>query len=171
MGKQWKQGKILFGGSSRITADSDCSYEIKRRLLLERKVMANPDSILKSRGITLLTKVCLVKSMGFPAYGHLMRRADSFEKTKNPDAGKDWKQEEKGMTEDEMVGWHHWVSGHKSWVNSESWWWTGRPGMLQFMGLQCQKWLSDWNEKSLQMVTIAMKLKDTCSLEEKLSPT
>ena len=44
---------------------------------------------------------------------------------KDPDVGKDWRQEEKGMKEDEMVGWHHWLNG--VWVNSGSWWWTGRP--------------------------------------------
>ena len=53
-------------GGSKITADSDCSHEIKRRLLLERKVMTNLDSILKSRDITLPTKVCLGKAMVFP---------------------------------------------------------------------------------------------------------
>ena len=53
-------------GGSKITADGDCSHEIKRRLLLGRKVMANLDSILKSRDITLPTKVCLVKAMVFP---------------------------------------------------------------------------------------------------------
>ena len=56
---------FIFLGS-KITADSDCSHEIKRRLLLGRKVMANLDSILKSRDITLPTKVCLVKAMVFP---------------------------------------------------------------------------------------------------------
>ena len=54
-----------FGGS-KITADGDCSHEIKRRLLLERKVMTNLDSILKSRDITMLTKVHLVKAVVFP---------------------------------------------------------------------------------------------------------
>ena len=53
-------------GDSKITADGDCSHEIKRRLLLGRKVMTNLDSILKSRDITLPTKVCLVKAMVFP---------------------------------------------------------------------------------------------------------
>ena len=53
-------------GSSKITADGDCSHEIKRHLLLVRKVMTNLDSILKSRDITFPTKVCLVKAMGFP---------------------------------------------------------------------------------------------------------
>ena len=53
-------------GSSKITADGDCSHEIKRRLLLGRKVMTNLDSILKSRDITLPTKVCLVKATVFP---------------------------------------------------------------------------------------------------------
>ena len=52
-------------GASKITADGDCSHEIKRHLLLGRKVMINPDSILKSRDITLPTKVCLVKAMVF----------------------------------------------------------------------------------------------------------
>ena len=56
---------FIFGGS-KITADGDCSPEIKRRLLLGRKVMTNLDSILKSRDFTLPTKVCLVKAMVFP---------------------------------------------------------------------------------------------------------
>ena len=167
MGKQWKQCQTLFWGS-KITADGDCSHEIKRRLLLGRKVMTNLDSILKSRDITLPTKVRLVKAIVFPVamygceswtvkkaecqridafklwcwrrllrvpwtarrsnpsilkeispgcsleglmlklklqyFGHLMRSVGSLEKT---DAGRDWGQEEKGKTEDEMVGWHH----------------------------------------------------------------
>ena len=57
---------FIFGGS-KITVDGDCSHEIKRRLLLGRKVMANLDSILKSRDISLPTKVCLVKVMVFPS--------------------------------------------------------------------------------------------------------
>ena len=57
---------FILGGSKIRAADYDCSHEIKRRLLLGRKVMTNLDSILKSRDITLLTKVCLVKTMGFP---------------------------------------------------------------------------------------------------------
>ena len=160
---------------SKITADGDCSHEIKRRLLLGRKVMTNLDSILKSRDITLLTKVRLVKAMVFPVvmYGcesWTIRKAehqriDAFElwccrkffespldcketqpvhpkgdqswvfivRTdapaettipwppdakswligKDPDAGKDWGQEEKGTTEDEMVGWHHGLNGQE----------------------------------------------------------
>ena len=66
MGKQWKQCQTLFLGGFKITADGDCSHEIKRRLLLGRKVMTNLDSIFKSRDITLLTKVHLVKVMAFP---------------------------------------------------------------------------------------------------------
>ena len=57
---------IFGGGGSKITADGDCSHEIKRHLLLGRKVMTNLDSIFKSRDITLPTKVCLVKAMVFP---------------------------------------------------------------------------------------------------------
>ena len=60
---------------------------------------------------------------------------------KDPDAGKDWRQEEKGMTEDKMVGWHRRLNGHE-FVNSGSWWWTGRPGVLRSMG--SQKVWYDW---------------------------
>ena len=69
MGKQWL---TLYFGGSKITGDSDCSHEIKRRLLLGRKAMTNLDNILKSRDITLLTKVHLVKSLVFPViiYGY-----------------------------------------------------------------------------------------------------
>ena len=163
----------LFLGS-KITADGDCSHEIKRCLLLGRKVLTNLDSKWKSRDITLPTNVCLVKAILFPVVmygyeswtvkaerrkidaselwcwrrllrvpwtarrsnqpilkeispgislegmmlrlklqylGHLMRRVDSLEKT---DAGRDWGQEEKGTTEDEVAGWHHGLDGHES---------------------------------------------------------
>ena len=155
--------------SSKITADGDCSHKIKRWLLLGRKAMTNLDSILKSRDITLPTKVYLVKAMVFPGvmYGcESWRRIDAFElwcwrrllrvpwtackeiqpvhpkgnqfwlfigRTytevetpilwppdaknwfiwKDPDAGKDWRWEEEGMTEEEMVGWHPWLDGHE----------------------------------------------------------
>ena len=68
---------------------------------------------------------------------------------KDPDAGKDWRQEEKGTTEDEMVRWHHWLNGHESgcWDNSGSWWWTRRPGRLWFMGSQSVRhnWATELN--------------------------
>ena len=161
---------FIFLGS-KITADGDCSHEMKRRLLLGRKAMTNLDSILKSRDITLPSKVCLVKAMVFqvvmygceswtikkaerwrtdafemwcwrrllrvpwttkrsnqfilkeisPEYsleglklklqyiGPLMWRTDSFEKTLM--LGK-IEGEGKGMTKDEMIGWHHWLNGH-----------------------------------------------------------
>ena len=89
MGKHWKQCQTLFWGGSKITADGDCSHEIKRHLLLGRKVMTNLDSIFKSRDITLSTKVCLVKGIVFPVvmYGceswtrkkAECRRIDTFE--------------------------------------------------------------------------------------------
>ena len=89
MGKQWKQCQTLFLGGSKITADRDCSHEIKRHLLFERKVMTNLDSIFKSRDITLPTKIRLVKAMVFPVvmYGceswtvrkAECRRIDAFE--------------------------------------------------------------------------------------------
>ena len=62
-------------GGSKITADGDCSHEIKRHLLPERKVITNLDSILKSRDITLPTKVCLIKAMAFPV---VMRGCESW---------------------------------------------------------------------------------------------
>ena len=55
---------------------------------------------------------------------------------KDPDAGKDWRQEEKGTTEDKMVGWHHRLDGHEFWASSGSWWWTGKGDVLQSMGSQ-----------------------------------
>ena len=89
MGEQWKQWLTLFWGGTKITADGDCSHEIKRHLLLGRKVLTNLDSIFKSRDITLPTKVRLVKAMVFPVvmYGceswtvkkAQQRRIDAFE--------------------------------------------------------------------------------------------
>ena len=89
MGQQWKEWLTLFWGGSKITADGDCSQEIKRCLLLKRKVMTNLDSILKSRDVTLPTMVCLVMAMVFPVvmYGYESwtvkkaecRRIDAFE--------------------------------------------------------------------------------------------
>ena len=79
MGKQWKQWlNFLFLGS-KITADGDCSHEIKRCLPLGRKVMTNLDSILKSRDITLSTKVLFVKAMVFPV---VMYGCESWTKRK-----------------------------------------------------------------------------------------
>ena len=159
---------------SKISADGDCSHEVRRRLLLGRKVMTNLDSILKSRDITLPTEIHLVKVMLFPVvtygceswtikkaecwridtfelwcwrrllrvpwtarrsnqsilkeispeysleglmlklklqyFGHLM---ENWLIWKDPDAGKDWRREETGTTEDEMVGWHHPLNGHE----------------------------------------------------------
>ena len=88
-GKTMKTVTDFILGGSKITADGDCSHEIKRRLVLGRKVMTNLDSILKRRDITLPTKVCLVKAMVFPVvmYGceswtikkAKCRRSDAFE--------------------------------------------------------------------------------------------
>ena len=172
MGKQWKLADFILGGS-KITADGDCSHEIKRCLLLGRKVTTNLDSIFKSRDITLPTKFSSSQGYGFSS-GHVwMWELDYkeswvpknwcfwtvvLEKTlespldskeiqpvhskgdqpwvfiggtdveaetpilwapdakswligKDPDAVRDWGQEEKGATEDEMAGWHHWLDG------------------------------------------------------------
>ena len=75
MGKQWKQCQTFIFFGSKITADSDCSHEIKRHLLLGRKVMTNLDSILESRDITLPTKVRVIKAMVFPV---VMYRCESW---------------------------------------------------------------------------------------------
>ena len=75
MGQQWKQCQTSVLGGSKFTADDDCSHEIKRHLLLGRKVMTNLDSILKSRDISLPTKICLVKAMVFPV---VMYRGESW---------------------------------------------------------------------------------------------
>ena len=161
MGKQWKQRETIFW-SSKITADGDYSHEIKRHLVFGRKVMSNLDSILKSRDITLLTKVHLVKAMVFSVVMYeceswTIKKAqhwgiDAFElwcwrrllrvpwtawrskqsilKETSPEVNwrtdaeaetpillpphskswliwteKDWRQEEKGTIEDEIVGW------------------------------------------------------------------
>ena len=78
MGKQWQ---TLFWWDSKITVESDCSHEIKGRLLLGRKAMTNIDSLLKSRDITLPTKVRLVKAMVFPV---VMYRCESWTIIKKP---------------------------------------------------------------------------------------
>ena len=74
---------------------------------------------------------------------------------KDPDAGKDWRLEEKEMTEDEMVGWHHWLDGHES----GSWWWTGKPGVLQSMGSQRvgHDWVSELNWTQLSTHKFLMR--------------
>ena len=207
MGKQWKQWLTLFSGLP-ITSDGDCSHEIKRRLLLGRKVMINLDSILKSRDIILSTKVCLGKPMVFPVviYGcesWTIKKAehgriDAFEvwcwrrllrvpwtarrsnqsilKEINPGCSlKDWYWswnsnilaiwcEElthlkrpwcweglKAGGEGDDRGWDGWMVSPTQWkwvwVNSGSWWWTGRPGVLQFMGLQRvgHDWVTELN--------------------------
>ena len=190
-------------GGTKITADGDCSHEIKRCLLLGRKVMTNLNSIFKSRDITVPTKVHLVKAMVFPVvmygceswtlnkaehqridafelwcwrrllrppwttrrsnqsilkevspacsleglmlklklqyFGHLMQRADSFEKTLG------WERL-KARGEGDDRGWDGWMVPPTQWtwvwVNSGSWWWTGRPDVLQSM--RSQRVRHDW---------------------------
>ena len=71
---------------------------------------------------------------------------------KDPDVGNVWRQEEEGMTEDEIVGWHHWLWRIWVWVNSGSGWWTGRPGMLQSRGSQRvgYDWVTELNWTELE---------------------
>ena len=174
MENKWEQWQTIFLGS-KIVADSDCSHEIKRCLLLGRKAVTNLDSVLKSRDITLPISL-YNESYGFSSSHVWMWELDQkegrmpknwffwtvvLEKTlespldskeinavnpkgnqslictgrtdaeaevpilwppdakswlpgEDSDTAKDWRQEEKGATEDEMVGWHHWFNGHKS---------------------------------------------------------
>ena len=193
---------FIFLGS-KITADDDSSHEIKKCLLLARKVMMNLDNVLKSRDISLLTKICLVKAMVFAV---VMCGCESWtikeswalknwcfctvvlEKThenpldckeikpvnpkgnqswifigktdaespvlwppdakswligKDPEAGKDWRQE-KGTTEDEMVGWHHQLNGHEL-SRLQELVMDGEPGVLKSRMLQRAEyeWLSN----------------------------
>ena len=86
----------------------------------------------RSAGFSLEGMMLKLKLQNF---GHLMRRVDLLEKTLML-RGVGGRQEEKGTTEDEMAGWHHWLDGRWVWVNYGSWWWTGRPGVLRFMGSQ-----------------------------------
>ena len=113
---------------SKITADGDCNHEIKRCLVFRRKTVTNLDSILRSWDISLPTKVQLVKAMFLKVVMYaFIGKTDVEAETpirwppdvkswligKDPDAGKDWGQEEKGMTEDKMIGWHHRLNGHE----------------------------------------------------------
>ena len=178
MATRWRNKEtvtdFIFSGS-KITADGDCSHEIKRHLLLGRKAMTDLGSVLKIRDITLWTKVCIVKANGFFSShvwmwelnhkeGWVLKnwcfwivvlekalespldckeiqpdnpkgnqhwifigRTDAEAEApilwppdgknwligKDPDAGKDWRQEEKGMTEAKTVRWHHYFNGHE----------------------------------------------------------
>ena len=200
MGNRWGNSgnsvRLYFLGS-KITADGDCSHEIKRCLLLGRKVMTNVDSILKSRAITLPRKVCLVKAMVFPVVMYECeictvkkaehRRIDASElwcwirllrvpSTARRSNQSFWRRWALGVLwKDWCWSWNsstlatscedltHWKifwwwevlgAGGKGddrgwdvslasltwwtwvWVNSRSWWWTGRPGVLRFLGSQ-----------------------------------
>ena len=192
---------------SKITADDDCSHEIKRRLLLGRKAMTNLDSILKSSDITLLTKVCLVRVTVFPVvmYGcesWTIKKAEHWRFSafelwcwrtlespvdckeikpanpkgnqpwifngrseaeakaptlwppdvknwligKDPDAGKDCGQEEKGTTEDEMIQYHHRLNRdefEQSLGDSKG---QGSLVCCSPWGWKSWTWLSDWTE-------------------------
>ena len=103
-----------------------------RRLLRAPWTARRSKSILKEISLGCSLEGMMLK-MKLQYFGHLMWRVDSSEKT---DVGRDWGLEEKGTTEDEMAGWHRWLDGCWVSVNSGSWWWTGRPGVLRFMGSQ-----------------------------------
>ena len=197
MANRWGNSDRLYFLGSKITTDGDCNHEIKRCLLLGRKVMTNLDSIFKSRDITLSTKVHLVKAMVFPVvmYGcesWTVKKAeywriDAFEmwcwrrllrvpwtarrsnqsilKEISPECSLEglmlcWNSNTLATSCEELThwkrpwcweglraggegddrGWDGWMASLTwwtwVWVNSLSWWWTGRPGVLWFMGSQ-----------------------------------
>ena len=202
---------------SKNTTDGDCSHEIKRHLLLGRKVMFNLDSIFKSRDITFPTKVCLFKAMVFPVvmYGceswtvkKTEQRIDAFElwccrrllrvpwtarrskqsilKEISPGISLEgimlsWNSSTLATSCEELThwkrlwyweglgaggegddrGWDGWMASLTRWmwvsVNSGSWWWTGRPGVLRFMGSQRvgHDWATDliWSDLCTYFVT------------------
>ena len=210
MVKQWKQWLTLFFWSPKSLEMVICSHEIKRCLLLGRKVLTNLDSIFKSRDITLPTKVHLVKAMVFPVvmYGceswtikkAECRRIDAFElwcwrrllrvpwtarrsnqsilKEISPEYSLEglmlklklqtlatwceelsrlkrhwcWERLRAGGEGDDR-GWDGWMASLTQWtwvwVDSGSWWWTGRPGVLQSMGLQIVGY--DWVTKLTEL--------------------
>ena len=213
---------FIFLGS-KITADGDCSHEIKRRLLLGRKVMTNLDSIFKSRDITLPTKVRLVKAMVFPVVmGGYERwtikkserqRIDVFELwcwrrllrvpwTARRSKQSTLKETSPGCSLEELMlnlklqyfghlmgelthwkrpwcweglgaggegdsrGWDGWMASRTwctwVWVNSRSWWWTGRPGVLRFMGLQrvVHDWVTELNWTELKTTLVEVYFTD-----------
>ena len=80
---------------------------------------------------------------------------------KDPDAGKDWRQEEKRMTEDKMVGWHHWLNGHEFEASSGRWWRTGKPGVLQSMGLERVR--HNWATEQQQLNNLKVKESESVS--------
>ena len=82
---------------------------------------------------------------------------------KDTDAGKDWRQEEKGTTEDEMIGWHYWLKGHV-WLNSRSWWWIGRPGACSLWGHKESDMTEqlNWTELNWMIGLITTSQEGTC---------
>ena len=196
-----------------------------RYLLLGRKVITNLDNILKSRDITLPTKVCLVKAMVLPVVvygcdhknwcfwtvvlektlespldckeikpgnpkgnqsGIFIGRTDAKAEApilwppdaknwliwKDPDAGKDWRQEEKGTTENEMVGWHHWLNGHE--FEHAPGVGDGQGSVLQSIGLQRVKydWETELNWTELKLCSIPGDIGGLISEQQRFpSPT
>ena len=144
----------MYGCESWIIKKAECqridAFELwcwRRLLRVTWTARRSNQSILKEISPEYSMERLMLK-LECQSFGHLMRRKD-------PDARKDGRREEKGMTEDEMVGWHHRLDGqlhHKLdgvWASSRSWWWTGKPGMLQSMGLQKvgQDWATELNWK------------------------
>jgi len=117
MAKRWgnseNSGWLYFFLGSKIIADGDFSHEIKRHLLPGRKVMTNLDSILRSRDITLPWDFFGRNDAKAETPVLWSPHAKSWLIGKDSDAGRDWGQEEKRTTEDEMAGWHHWLDGRE----------------------------------------------------------
>ena len=117
-------------------------------------------SILKE-----ISPVCslegLMLKLNLQYFGHLTRRVDSLEKTLT--LGGIWGQEKKGTTEHEMAGWPPRLDGHQFGLNSGSWWWTGRPGVLRFLGSQRvgHNWATELNWFSKILITLSTRIFST----------
>ena len=214
MGKQCKQWQTFILGGSEITADGDCSHEFKGHLLLGRKALTNLDTILKSRDITLPTKVCLVKAVVFPVvmYGceswsikkaecrkiyvfelwcwsRLLRLPWNARRSNQSilkesvlnihwkDWGWSWNSNTLATWWEELTHWKRpwcwerlkagvegddkrwdgWMASLTWWtwvcISSRSWWWIGKPVMLQSMGLQSvsHDWVTELNWTELKI--------------------
>ena len=148
---------VMFGYESWTIKKAECRRIDAFELWCWRRLLRVPWTARRSKSILKeIRPGCSLEGLRLKLklqyFGHLMWQVDLFEKTLM--LGEIGGQEEKGTTEDEMAGWHHLTLWTWIWVNSGSWWWTGRPGMLWFMGSLSQKWLSNWTELNWRIYNV-----------------